>query len=456
MKRNTTWVLGSVLVLAVVASACDTTSPAQQSTSPARSESTPVDNATPDPPETDKPKTTARVDLEKPTFSDPTALTNPLFAMNDVNQMIQLGAEGPDGLRFEVTLLPRTKTIEWEGQQVETRVHQFVAYSNGRILEVAVDFYAQADDGSVWYFGEDVDNYKAGVVADHEGTWLAGRDGPPGMIMPADPRIGNVYRPENIPGLVFEEVTVKSIDETVGGPKGPVSGAVFIQERLQDGTLENKIFAPGYGEFQAEVKTEDEFYGVAVAVPTDALQRALPQELSTLATGADRIFGTAERAAGTSVTKTYDAMTAAWDSYRTTDVPSRLEAQMTDALDALREAVDRGAKSEVAQAALDAHRATLDIQLRYLPPADIDLPRMDIWAQQLRLDAGARRPSAVVGDVAVLETIWYRVRHAADPNTARDISRILAELRTAANAADRTTAAHVATDLQQNLTRLGC
>jgi hypothetical protein len=62
----------------------------------------------------------------------------------------------------------------------------------------------------------------------------------------------------------------------------------------------------------------------------------------------------------------------------------------------------------------------------------------------------------VVGDVAVLETIWYRVRHAADPNTARDISRILAELRTAANAADRSKAAHVATDLQQNLTRLGC
>jgi len=97
MKRNTTWVLGSVLVLvlAVVASACDATPPAQQSTSSARSESTPADNATPDPPETDKPKTTARVDLEKPTFSDPTALTNPLFAMNDVNQMIQLGAEGP-------------------------------------------------------------------------------------------------------------------------------------------------------------------------------------------------------------------------------------------------------------------------------------------------------------------------------------------------------------------------
>jgi hypothetical protein len=93
---------------------------------------------------------------------------------------------------------------------VPNRIHQYVAYSGGRILEVALDWYAQADDGSVWYFGEDVFNYEDGVVADTHGTWLAGRDGPPGMIMPANPAGDQVYRPENIPGLVFEEVTVKS------------------------------------------------------------------------------------------------------------------------------------------------------------------------------------------------------------------------------------------------------
>ena len=46
-------------------------------------------------------------------------------------------------------------------------VSQFVAYGDGRVLEVARDYYAQADDGSVWYFGEDVDNYEDGVVVDH-------------------------------------------------------------------------------------------------------------------------------------------------------------------------------------------------------------------------------------------------------------------------------------------------
>jgi hypothetical protein len=70
---------------------------------------------------------------------------------------------------------------------------------NGRILEDATDFYAQADDGSVWYVGEDVDNYENGVVVDHEGSWLAGKDGPPGMIMPADPRWATCTDPRTSP-----------------------------------------------------------------------------------------------------------------------------------------------------------------------------------------------------------------------------------------------------------------
>jgi len=67
---------------------------------------------------------------------------------------------------------------------------------------VALDWYAQDDAGNVCYFGEDVFNYEDGVVADTEGTWIAGEDGPPGMIMPADSQVGQAYRPENIPDFV--------------------------------------------------------------------------------------------------------------------------------------------------------------------------------------------------------------------------------------------------------------
>ena len=66
-----------------------------------------------------------------------------------------------------------------QGQMVETLVSQYVAYLGGRIHEVAYDLYAQADDGSVWYFGEDVFNFADGVDRRHP-RHLACRQGWPG------------------------------------------------------------------------------------------------------------------------------------------------------------------------------------------------------------------------------------------------------------------------------------
>ena len=73
----------------------------------------------------------------------------------------------------------------WAGQRIKTLVSQYMAYRGGRIEEVALDRYAQANDGSVWYLGEDVVDYKRGNVFTTAGTWLAGREGPAAMIMPA-------------------------------------------------------------------------------------------------------------------------------------------------------------------------------------------------------------------------------------------------------------------------------
>ena len=350
-----------------------------------------------------------RVDLEEPTFSDPTSITNPLFSRNTVSQIIQLGSEGKDQLRFEITYLPDTKFIRWNGQRVETRVTHFVAYMNGRILEVAVDFYAQADDGSVWYFGENVDNYENGVIVDHEGTWLAGRDGPPGMIMPADPKVGDVYRPENIPGLVFEEVTVKRTGVTVNGPRGPVSGAVFVQERLMDGTVEDKIFAPGYGEFKARVASLAELYKLAVAVPIDARGGSVPQDLVTIDEVASQVFDVAPTKRWNQLSVKAERMAAAWNTYRAGDVPKLLDAQMTDALGVLGAAVSAHDVAEIRQAAIDVGRAALDLQLQFRAPDSVDRYRLRLWRDQLAIDKAASDSDAVAGDVATLEAIHDRI-----------------------------------------------
>ncbi|MEJ7764319.1 MAG: hypothetical protein WKF86_02385, partial [Acidimicrobiales bacterium] len=94
-----------------------------------------------------------RADLRVPGFSHPTSITNPLFPVSQLTQVLQLGAEGGERVRFEMTLLPGTTNIQWEGRSMPTVATQLVAYNDGRVAEVATDFYAQADDAGVWHFG---------------------------------------------------------------------------------------------------------------------------------------------------------------------------------------------------------------------------------------------------------------------------------------------------------------
>ena len=109
---------------------------------------------------------------------------------------------------------------------------------------MAIDRYAQADDGSVWYFGEDYSAFEDGKVSDTEGTWVVDDKAPAALIMPAHPRVGDVYRPENVPEVVFEEVRVDKVDLNVAGPSGNISGAMEVNELHMDGTREGKIVAP--------------------------------------------------------------------------------------------------------------------------------------------------------------------------------------------------------------------
>ena len=177
-----------------------------------------------------------RVDLGTPSFSKPTPITNPLHPTSAVTQAIYGGQVEGKPFRTEVTLLPETKATPWGGKTVDTAIAQYVAYLDGRIHEVAIDRFAQADDGSVWYFGEDVFNFEDGRVADTKGTWLASDKTPAAMIMPAKPAVGNVYHPENAPGVVFEQVRVEKVDQTIPGPSGDISGAMEVTELHMDGT----------------------------------------------------------------------------------------------------------------------------------------------------------------------------------------------------------------------------
>ena len=349
-----------------------------------------------------------RVDVVAPTFSDPTTITNPLFPIGNLHSAVLNGRVDGKPFHTETTLLPETRIIEWAGQQVETRTSQYVAYLDGRIEEVALDYYAQADDGSVWYFGEDVFNYEDGHIADTDGTWLAGKEGPPAMIMPGEPHVGDVYRPENVPGLVFEEVTVKAVDKQVAGPRGRVEGAIVAGELHQDGSRESKTFAPGYGEFFTS--SGGDLEALALAVPTDALDSPVPGELEVLSTSADRAFAAVRASDWKAASASFRKLAAAWTSYRSGQVPPRIAAEMASAIRGLERAVAARERLHASTAAIDISQSALELELRHRPPAEVDRARFELWVRQLVVDATAGDADGVRGDLATLE--WIRDRFA--------------------------------------------
>ena len=378
-----------------------------------------------------------RVDVNRPKFSNPTRITNPLFPISALNSVVLLGKV--DGLPFrsETTLIPGRHTVTVDGKPIEVVVSQYTAYLNGRIDEVAIDRYAQADDGSVWYLGEDVFDYRGGLVAITEGTWLAGRDGPPAMIMAARPRVGDVFRAENVTGVVFEEITVKALNQTVGGPRGPVGGAVVMQELHLDGSFSDKVFAPGYGEFDSSHGEDVE--ALALAVPTDRINEAVPAELRLLSTSAWGVLENVRLADWDAAGPTSNRMDLLWKGLRAKNYPPRVADTLSARLAVLTTAVAKKNAGAASQAAVDVAQSALDLELLYRGNVEVD--RFNLHTQQLRVHAARRDRAGVSGEVAVLEWIRDRLTRSVTKTKLAELDVRLRGIRDAATAGNLPAAA---------------
>ena len=330
--------------------------------------------------------------------------------------------------------------------QVEVAVSQYVAFLGGRIEEVAYDLYAQDDAGNVWYFGEDVYNFRDGSIGDTHGTWIAGVDGPAAMIMPADPRPGDVYRPENIPGLVFEEVTVKKTGWPFRGPFANGSGALVISELHMDAGHELKTFAPGYGEFFTSGGGDTE--ALALAAPTDAAEGGLPAGVKRLRRAAMTAYAAAMHGDGREADSAAAAARTAWRSLGRADVPRLLRPLLRRAVARLDTANGRGL---AAQAAIDLTRLAQDLRLRHQPPDAVDLLRFDTWLAQMLLDVRERDVEAVRGDFFAIDYVRDRVRDSFDEDLRAEVDLALEELLESINEGDLGSVRTVASELRSTI-----
>ena len=129
--------------------------------------------------------------------------------------------------RDEITVTSDTKKV----MGVECVVVNDKAWENGKLIEQTYDWFAQDKEGNVWYFGEDTKEYENGKVTSTKGSWEAGVDGAkPGIIMQADPKVGDSYRQEYYEGEAEDMAKVLSLNESVTVPYGSFDDVLVTKE----------------------------------------------------------------------------------------------------------------------------------------------------------------------------------------------------------------------------------
>jgi len=127
-------------------------------------------------------------------------------------------------------------------------------YEEGELVEDTYDWYAQDEEGNIWYFGEDSREMEDGEVVSTKGSWEAGVDGAlPGIIMLANPIPGMWYRQEFYAGEAEDVGQVLSIYEMVTVTYGSFTDCLQTAEwnLLEPGIVEHKFYAPGVGLLKA-------------------------------------------------------------------------------------------------------------------------------------------------------------------------------------------------------------
>lgn len=121
---------------------------------------------------------------------------------------------------------------------------------DGELAEDTFDWFAQDRDGNVWYVGEETMEYENGEAVSSGGSWEAGVDGAlPGIVMMANPTVGEAYRQEYYPGEAEDLAEVARLDATETVPFGEFDGLVVIKEwnPLEPEVVEEKYYAAGVG-----------------------------------------------------------------------------------------------------------------------------------------------------------------------------------------------------------------
>jgi hypothetical protein len=183
--------------------------------------------------------------LEDCTFSS--VGRNRFFILQPGHQLVLESNEE----KVVITVTNETKEIAG----IETRVVEEREEENGTLKEVSRNFFAICQEhGDVFYFGEEVDDYKDGKLIGHSGAWRADeKDSGAGIIMPGTVLLGARHYQEIAPNAK-DRAEIMADDVTMTTPTGTFKNCIRVEETSGLDPEEKcyKTYAPGVGLIQDE------------------------------------------------------------------------------------------------------------------------------------------------------------------------------------------------------------
>jgi hypothetical protein len=177
------------------------------------------------------------------TFS--TNVDNPFFPLQSGQQWVLVGKEGPDDLGLRITVLngtesfyqqpndgvPTIATLRMEETEWEDENGNGVIDAGEFVIETSINHFAQTQNGTVCYFGEDVNIFLPEGGVSHEGAWRADAAGnAPGIFMPADPQQGMTFQQEVAPGVAEDRATIVAVGRSVKAPAGTFTDTIRVRD----------------------------------------------------------------------------------------------------------------------------------------------------------------------------------------------------------------------------------
>ena len=184
-----------------------------------------------------------RPDIDPADFT--TVIDNPYLPLTPgTTRTYQGGNE-----RVVITVSGSTRTV----MGIDTVVVRDREYAADRLIEDTEDWFAQDNEGNVWYFGENTAECRDGRITSHAGAWEAGVDGAqPGIVMLGDPQVGDYYRQEFYRGYAEDVARVRELGATVNHGDTTYENVLVTEDftALEPGRLEHKYYAPEVGLIQ--------------------------------------------------------------------------------------------------------------------------------------------------------------------------------------------------------------